>query len=100
MGQVKAPDVPRPKRRLTDFERKIAEILFAETYTNELQVERVLDVAIVISDGLMKDALDGICISNGAECGASIESSAGMLFLQHNTLDVGDKVKIIIVRDD
>lgn len=46
------------------------------------------------------NAVDGICISNGAECGASIESSAGMLFLQHNALDVGDKVKIIIVRED
>ena len=49
---------------------------------------------------IMKDAIDGICISNGAECGSSIQSSAGMLFLQHNTLDVGDKVKIIIVKDD
>ena len=46
MGQVKAPDVPRPERGMTDFERKIADILFAETSTNELQVERVLDVAI------------------------------------------------------
>lgn len=100
MGQVKTPDVPRPKRWLTDFERKIADLLFSETSANELQVERVLDVAIAISDVLMKGAVEGICISNGSECGASIESSAGMLFLQHNTLDVGDKVKIIIVRED
>ena len=60
MGQVKAPDIPRPKRGLTDFERKIADILFAETNTNELKVERVLDVAIAISDGLKKDVVDGV----------------------------------------
>ena len=51
-------------------------------------------------DELMKrNAIDGICISNGAECGSSIESSAGMLFLQHNTFDVGDKVKLIIIKE-
>ena len=58
MGQVKAPDVPQPKRRLTEFARKIADILFAETSADELKVERVLDVAIAISDGLMKDAVE------------------------------------------
>lgn len=46
------------------------------------------------------NTIDGICISNGAECGSSIESSAGMLFLQHNTFDVGDKVKILIVKEE
>lgn len=46
------------------------------------------------------NTIDGICISNGAECGSSIESSAGMLFLQHNTFDVGDKVKIVIVKSE
>jgi hypothetical protein len=46
------------------------------------------------------NAIDGICISNGAECGSTIESSAGMLFLQHNTFDAGDKVKIIIVKEN
>lgn len=46
------------------------------------------------------NTIDGICISNGAECGSSIESSAGMLFLQHNTFDVGDKVKIVIVKNE
>jgi hypothetical protein len=46
------------------------------------------------------NAIDGICIYNGAECGSAIESSAGMLFLQHNTLNAGDKVKIIIVKED
>lgn len=49
---------------------------------------------------MIANAVDGVCISNGAECGASIESSAGMLFLQHNTFDVGDKVKLIIVNED
>ena len=49
---------------------------------------------------MMKDAVDGVCMSNGSECGSSIESSAGMLFLQRNTFDVGDKVKIIIVKED
>lgn len=58
MGQVKAPDVPQPKRGLTDFERKIADILFAKMGTNELGVERVLDVAIAIGEGLMKDAVE------------------------------------------
>lgn len=57
MAQVKAPDIPRPKRGLTDFERKIADILFAETNPNELKAERVLDLAIAISDGLKKDAV-------------------------------------------
>ena len=57
MGQVKAPDVPQPKRGLTDFERKIADILFAETSTNELPVERVLDIAIVISNSLQAESV-------------------------------------------
>lgn len=58
------------------------------------------DTIKIVIKSLEEKGVDGICISNGAECGASIESSAGMLFLQHNTLDVGDKVKIIIVRED
>lgn len=49
---------------------------------------------------MTENAMNGICISNGAECGASIESSAGMLFFKHNTLDVGDKVKIIIIKEE
>lgn len=56
--------------------------------------------AQMVLDRMTENVVDGICISNGAECGASIESSAGMLFLQHNTLDVGDKVKIMIVKED
>lgn len=60
----------------------------------------IRDGAQMMLDRMTENAVDGICISNGAECGASIESSAGMLFLQHNTLDVGDKVKIIFVRED
>ena len=60
----------------------------------------IRDGAQMMLERMTENAVDGICISNGAECGASIESSAGMLFLQHNTLDVGDKVKIIIVRED
>lgn len=46
------------------------------------------------------NTIDGICMSNGAECGSSIESSVGMLFLQHNAFDVGDKVKILIIKED
>ena len=49
---------------------------------------------------LTGNAIDGICISNGAECGSTIESSAGMLFLQYNTFDVGKKVKILIIKED
>lgn len=60
----------------------------------------IMDGAQMMLDRMTENVVDGICISNGSECGASIESSAGMLFLQHNTLDVGDKVKIIIVRED
>ena len=60
----------------------------------------IRDGAQMMLDRMTENVVDGICISNGAECGASIESSAGMLFLQHNTLDVGDKVKIIIVKED
>ena len=60
----------------------------------------IRDGAQMMLDRMTENVVDGICISNGAECGASIESSAGMLFLQNNELDVGDKVKIIIVRED
>ena len=60
----------------------------------------IRDGAQMMLKRMTENAVDGICISNGAECGASIESSAGMLFLQHNTLDVGEKVKIIIVREN
>ena len=48
---------------------------------------------------MTKNAIDGICISNGAECGSTIESSAGMLFLQHSTFNAGDKVKIKIIKE-
>ncbi len=61
----------------------------------------IRDGAQMMLDRMTENVVDdGICISNGAECGASIESSAGMLFLQRNALDVGDKVKIIIVKED
>lgn len=60
----------------------------------------IRDGAQMMFKQMTENAVNGICISNGGECGASIESSAGMLFLQHNTLDVGDKVKIIIVSED
>lgn len=60
----------------------------------------IRDGAQMMLDRMTENAVDGICISNGAECGATIESPAGMLFLQRNTLDVGDKVKIIIVKED
>ena len=59
----------------------------------------IRDGAQMMLDRMTENVVDGICISNGEECGASIESSAGMLFLQHNTFDVGEKVKIIIVMD-
>ena len=49
---------------------------------------------------IKKEAIDGICISNGAECGSSITSDAGMLFLQHNTFNVDDKVKVIIIKSE
>ena len=60
----------------------------------------IRDGAQMMLERMTRNAIDGICISNGAECGSSIESSAGMLFLQHNTFDAGDKVKIIIVKED
>lgn len=60
----------------------------------------IRDGAQMMLNRMTGNAVDGICISNGAACGSTIDSSAGMLFLQHNTLDVGDKVKIIIVRED
>jgi len=59
----------------------------------------IRDGAQMMIDRVTENVVDGICISNGAGCGASIESSAGMLFLQHNAFYVGDKVKIIIVRE-
>ena len=48
----------------------------------------------------IEDAIDGICISNGVECGSTIDSPAGVLFLQHNTFCVGDKIKLIIIKED
>ena len=105
MGQVKAPDVPRPKRGLTDFARKIADILFAETSTNELRVERVLDVAIAISDGLTKDAVDGVVHRlDGDELAAiHYNDPKGVqmcYYASASGLEAGDKVKLILVKED
>jgi len=98
MGQVKAPDVPRPKRGLTDFERKIADILFAETCTNELSVERVLDVAIAIGEGLLRDARECKVQVNGmSERYLVMERNP---IINDNTLNEGDKVKLIIAKED
>jgi hypothetical protein len=105
MGQVKAPDVPRPKRGLTDFERKIAEILFAETSTNELQVERVLDVAVAISDGLTKDAVDGVVHHFDRDELAAIHYNdpKGVpmcYYVSASGLEAGDKVKLILAKEE
>lgn len=59
----------------------------------------IRDGAQMMLDRMTENVVDGICISNGAECGASIESSAGILFFQYNAFDVGEKVKIIVVRE-
>lgn len=105
MGQIKAPNVPRPKKRLTDFSRKIAEILFAETSTNELRVERVLDVAIIISDGLMKDAVDGVVHRFDGDGLAAIHYNdpKGVpmcYYASASGLEAGDKVKLILIKED
>ena len=105
MGQVKASDVPRPKRGLTDFERKIADILFAETSTNELQVERVLDVAVAISDGLTKDAVDGVVHHFDRDELAAIHYNdpKGVpmcYYVSASGLEAGDKVKLILAKED
>lgn len=98
MGVVKAPDVPRPKRGLTNFERKIADMLFAETSTNELQVERVLDLAIVIGEGLLRDARECKVQVNGmSERYLVMERNP---IINDNTLNEGDNVKLIIVKED
>ena len=60
----------------------------------------IRDGAQMMLEQMKGNAIDGICISNGAECGSAIESAAGMLFLQHNTFNAGNKVKIIIVKED
>ena len=60
----------------------------------------IRDGAQMMLERMTGNAVGGICISNGAECGSSIESSAGMLFLQHNTFNAGDKVKILIIKED
>ena len=97
MGEVKAPEVPQPKRGLTDFERKIADILFAETSTNELQVDRVLDVAIAIGEGLTRDAIP---------CRVQVNGMNERYLLLHNpviddnTLNEGDNIKLIIAKED
>ena len=105
MGKVKAPDIPMPKRGLTDFERKIADILFAETSTNELKVERVLDVAIVISDGLKKDAVDGVVHRfDGDELAAiHYNDPKGVpmcYYASASGLEAGDKVKLILAKEN
>ena len=105
MGKVKAPDIPMPKRGLTDFERKIADILFAETSTNELKVERVLDVAIVISDGLKKDAVDGVVHRFDGDGLAAIHYNdpKGVpmcYYASASGLEAGDKVKLILAKED
>ena len=105
MGQVKAPDVPRPKRGMTVFERKIADILFAETSTNELKVERVLDVADAISDWLTKDAVDGVVHHFDGDGLAAIHYNdpKGVpmsYFVSSKGLKAGDRVKVIIIKED
>jgi hypothetical protein len=98
MGQVKAPDVPQPKRGLTDFERKIADILFAETSTNELRVERVLDLAIAIGEWLLRDARECKVQVNGmSERYLVMESNP---VVNDNKLNEGDKVKLIIAKEN
>ena len=49
---------------------------------------------------MMKDAVDGCCISNGKEVGSAINSPIGMVFLKYNKFNVGDKVKVIIIKDE
>jgi len=49
---------------------------------------------------IMKNAIDGTCISKGLESGCTIESPAGMLFYQHDRFDIGDRVKIITIKED
>lgn len=49
---------------------------------------------------MMKDAVDGCCISNGKEVGSAINSPIGMVFLKYNKFNVGDKVKVIIIKED
>lgn len=105
MGHVKAPDVPRPKRGMTVFERKIADILFAETSTNELKVERVLDVAVAISDWLTKDAVDGVVHHfDGDELAAiHYNDPKGVPMCYYASacgLEAGDKVKLILAKED
>lgn len=105
MGQVKAPDVPQPKRGLTDFERKIADILFAETSTNELRVERVLDVAIAIGEGLTKDAVNGVVHHFDGDDLAAIHYNdpKGVpmcYYASASGLEAGDKVKLILAKED
>ena len=105
MGEVKAPEIPQPKRGLTDFERKIADILFAETSTNELKAERVLDVAIVISEGLIKDAVDGVVHRFDGDGLAAIHYNdpKGVpmcYYASANGLEAGDKVKLILAKEN
>ena len=101
MGVVKAPDVPQPKRGLTDFERKIADILFAETSTNELQVERVLDVAIAIGEGLMKDAVSRVVHIGDDSCPFLRRYELAYdIKTQVPDINEGDKVKVIIVKEN
>jgi hypothetical protein len=49
---------------------------------------------------MMKDAVDGCCISNGKEVGSAINSPIGMVFLKYNKFNVGDKVKVIIIKEE
>ena len=54
MGQVKAPEIPRPNAGLTEFERKLTDLLFKVTRTEELSVERLFDVATQIAPEILK----------------------------------------------
>ena len=101
MGVVKAPNIPRPKRGLTDFERKIVDILYAETSTNELQVEQVLDLAIVIGKGLMKDAVSRVVHIDDDSCPfLRRHELAYDIKTQIPDIKEGDKVKIMIVKEN
>ena len=53
MGQVKA-EIPRPKVEMTEFESKLADLLFKATRTEKLSVERLFDVAKQIAPEILK----------------------------------------------